>query len=96
MREIRIEQIGFMRPTIARFENKTIVSVNLSIADMCRFWREEFGIYDNWVTLMFEKEKEFRPLWQRTLANTKSVKELFYEQGFICELTHQQEDKGEK
>lgn len=41
------------------------------------------------------KEKEFRPLWQRTLANTKSVKELFYEQGFICELTHQQEDKGE-
>ena len=95
MKTINIEQIGFMRPTIVRYENQTILSVNLSIADMCTFWREEFEIYDDLVTLMFEKEKEFRPLGQRTLANIKTTRELFYEQGFVCELTHQHEDKGE-
>lgn len=95
MKEIYIEQIGFMRPTIVRFENKTIISIGLSITDMCRFWREEFEIYDNKVLLIFEKEKEFRPIWQRTLATSKSVQELFNEQGFICERPHQHEDKGE-
>ena len=93
MQEIRIEQIGFMRPTIVRFKDKTIISSGLSISEMCRFWREEFEIYDNKVLLMFEKEKEFRPIWQRTLANSKSVQELFDEQGFICELTKQQAEK---
>ena len=95
MKEVYIEQLGYARPTIVRYGNKTIISVNLSINELCQFWRQEFEIYDDKVLLVFEKEREMRYINQKTLASTKTTKELFYEQGFICQLTHQHEDKGE-
>ena len=95
MEEVYIEQLGYARPTIVRYDNKTIISVNLSISELCQFWRQEFELYDNKVLLVFEKEREMRYINQKSLASIKTTRELFAEQGFVCQLSHQHKDKGE-
>ena len=86
METLYIEQIGFMRPTIVRYGNKTIISTGLNVKDLCKFWRQELELYDKNYTLIFLSAKEFRGAGQRTLHGTKTLIEIFAENGFKCEL----------
>ncbi|MBP3708335.1 MAG: hypothetical protein J6J36_07065 [Clostridia bacterium] len=83
---VYLEQIGMCRPTIARYKNKTVVSVGLNIYDLCKFWKQEFELEDGKIRLIYEKEREFRTSHQRTLHGEKSIIELFADCGFICEV----------
>lgn len=83
MKTIKIKQYGLLRPTIAYFENKIIISKGLDIETLTQFWREEFGLFDKEIILTFPS-KEARCLKQRLISSTKTLEEIFYEYGFLC------------
>lgn len=77
---------GLMKETEVSFDGRRLVTQGLDIQTLCRLWRWYYNIPP------FEKiflAVPKRLLWvteQRTLASSKSIKELFEEQGveMVC------------
>lgn len=94
LKEIIVEEIGLVRPTKVKYKDKTIITKGLDIKELCQYWKEEFGIYDDKIRLVFRDKKYYNGMKQRTLQTSKTVEELFYESGFVCE--YRGENNGKK
>ena len=90
-----LKRIGLNNPTMVECNGKILVTQGLDIEQLCNTWRSYFGInlgIFGGTNLYIENEKDFNSMSQRTLKDSKSVKELFAEQGFECKLL----PKGDK
>ena len=80
------KNFGFVKETEVSFEGRRLVTQGLDIETLCALWRWYYHIP------MFEKipltvpKRLYEALQQRPLASSKSVKELFEEQGveLVC------------
>lgn len=90
MTDLYLERIGFTNPTIVERDNdgriERLESRGLDVASLVAFWRRCFDLNDR----LFEKitlhckSKDFNAMGQRTLAMSRSVRELLAEQGVEC------------
>lgn len=93
MKKLILKQYGLHNPTEIEYGDKILVTSQLDIKSTCDLWKWYFGLkcYEI-IPLYIERERDYNSMEQRTLASTKSVKELFYEQGFdIRLLEHESE-----
>lgn len=84
-----LKRYGLHNPTMVECGEQILVTQGLDIETLCNTWRSYFGIKCLWfgkIDLYVESEKDFNSMNQRTLKDSKSVKELFEEQGFVCKL----------
>lgn len=84
-----LRRYGLHNPTMVECGEQILVTQGLDIKTLCNTWRSYFGIKClcfGKIDLYIENEKDFNSMQQRTLKDSKSVKELFEEQGFVCKL----------
>ena len=85
MKVLNCLKIGLVNPTIVEYEGKQLETRGLDIQSLVRRWREEFHLFNasyNFVVTF--NRKDFNAIQQRALAATRSVMELFEEQGVYC------------
>ena len=86
MNTIIVKSIGLYNPTKVIYEGTKIISVGLGIDALCEMWRREFDLFgEDRITLLFSNKKDYQIIKQKTLSSAKSVEEMFYDNGFICE-----------
>ena len=85
MKVLNCFEIGFVKPTIVEYDGTWLKTQGLDIQSLVQRWREEFHLFNasyNFVVAF--NRKDFNAIQQRTLTSTKSVIELFEEQGVCC------------
>ena len=64
---------------------RKLVTQGLSIKQLCDLWKWYYSIPPfKKVELVFSADKDYYAINQKTFARTKSVKEMFEKEGFIC------------
>ena len=81
-RVLSCEHIGLVTPTIVHYKDKKIETVGLSIEQLVKKWKLEFGL-SGWLCLILPK-REYDCALQRPLSSCKSVQELLYDNQVIC------------
>lgn len=74
-----LKRIGLNNPTEVEYNGKTLVTVGLDIETLVKTWRDTFDLQRHDIYLETSKEL-IEKISERTLQNTKSVKELLEEQ----------------
>lgn len=87
MKKLILKRYGLYNPTEVEYGEKIIVTNQLDIKSTCDLWKWYFGLkcYEK-IPLYIENERDYNSMEQKTLASVKSVKELFYENGFEIKL----------
>ena len=77
--------IGLHRETDVISNKRRLVTQDLPIKQLCDLWRWYYNISPfEKVELVFSVDKDYNAIHQKTLASSKSVKEMLEEEGFIC------------
>lgn len=74
-----LKRIGLNNPTEVEYNGKTLVTVGLDIETLVKTWRDTFDLQRHDIYLEASKEL-IKKISERTLQNTKSVKEILEEQ----------------
>lgn len=93
MKKLILKRYGLHNPTEVEYGDKILVTNQLDIKSTCDLWKWYFGLrcYER-IPLYVVSKRDYNSMGQRTLASVKSVKELFYEQGFdVVLLEHESE-----
>lgn len=92
-KKLILKRYGLYNPTEVEYGEKILVTNQLDIKSTCDLWKWYFGLrcYER-IPLYVENKRDYYSMEQKTLATVKSVKELFYENGFEAKLL---EDKNE-
>lgn len=87
MKKLILKRYGLYNPTEVEYGEKIIVTNQLDIKSTCDLWKWYFGLkcYEK-IPLYIENERDYNSMEQKRLASVKSVKELFYENGFEIKL----------
>lgn len=77
--------IGLHKETEVISDERRLVTQGLSIKLLCDLWKWYYNIppFEK-VELVFSTDKDYYAIRQRTLASSKSVKEMLEKEGFIC------------
>ena len=77
--------IGLHKETEVVANERKLVTQGLSIKQLCDLWKWYYNIppFEK-VELVFSVDKDYNAIHQRTLASSKSVKEMLEEEGFVC------------
>lgn len=95
-KKLYLRRIGLVTPTVVEYGNQILVTNQLDMEKTCNMWRwyfhlPAFGNIDLYMT-----RRDFVVTEQKTLASCKSVKEIFWDYGFICkQMTEEEENSGE-
>lgn len=95
-KKLYLRRIGLINPTIVEYGSQILVTNQLDMEKTCNMWRwyfqlPAFGDIDLYMT-----RRDFVVTEQKTLASCKSVKEIFWDYGFICkQMTEEEENSGE-
>lgn len=95
-KKLYLRRIGLVTPTVVEYGSQILVTNQLDMEKTCNMWRwyfhlPAFGNIDLYMT-----RRDFVVTEQRTLASCKSVKEIFWDYGFICkQMTEEEENSGE-
>lgn len=81
MIKIKAETIAYHNPTRVTCKNIVIETQNLNIEELCDLWKWYFRIPPFEKVELLCDTKLYNSLRQRTLSSSKSVIELFEEQG---------------
>lgn len=83
------KNFGLMNETEVSFEGRRLVTQGLDIQTLCRLWRWYYHIPTFEKVFLVVPKILFTVSEQRTLASSKSVKELFEQEGvkMICKET---------
>ena len=96
MKKLILKRYGLHNPTEVEYGDKILVTNQLDIKSTCDLWKWYFGLrcYER-IPLYVVSKRDYNSMEQRTLASVKSVKELFYEQGFDVVLLEDARGGGE-
>lgn len=72
---------GLMKETEVSFDGRRLVTQGLDIQTLCRLWRWYYNIPPFEKIFLAVPKRLFSVSEQRTLASSKSVKELFKKEG---------------
>lgn len=95
-KKLYLRRIGLVTPTVVEYGSQILVTNQLDMEKTCNMWRwyfhlPAFGNIDLYMT-----RRDFVVTEQKTLASCKSVKEIFWDYGFICkQMTEEEENSGE-
>ena len=80
------KNFGFVKETEVSFEGRRLVTQGLDIETLCALWRWYYHISAFEKIPLTVPQRLYEALQQRPLASSKSVKELFEEQGveLVC------------
>lgn len=83
--KIICKSIGLLKETEVISNERRLVTQGLSIKQLCDLWKWYYNIppFEK-VEFVFSVDKDYNAISQRTLASSKSIKELLEEEGFVC------------
>lgn len=92
-KKLILKSFGLYNPTEVEYGNKILVTNQIDVKSTCELWKWYFGLrcYER-ISLYIKNKRDYNSMEQKTLASVKSVKELFYENGFEVKLL---EDENE-
>ena len=88
MIKLYLESIGLIHPTRVSYDNQVVQTYRLLPRDLVAVWKKCFNLnpgIGEYIYLICP-DKEYYAMDQKTLASTKSMKELLEEQGVKCVL----------
>ena len=88
MIKLYLDSIGLIHPTRVSYNNQVVQTYRLQPRDLVTVWKKCFNLnpgVGEYIYLICQ-QKEYYAMEQKTLASTKSMKELLEEQGVKCVL----------
>lgn len=86
-KKLILKRYGLYNPTEVEYGNKILVTNQLDIHTLCELWKWYFHLkcYEK-IPLYVANMKDFSSMNQKTFTDTKSIKEIFEENGFEVKL----------
>lgn len=71
------KNLGLVKHTIIRTDNKTIISKGLNIEELVKFWKKELHISQKDTIVLVVGKSLYKAIKTKPLSNTNSALELF-------------------